>query len=113
MRGIRDENGMTPIVAPNQTQLMSPSTSGDQSNIIPPPGNYLPGYFDHGMGPPGGHFDPKVHPQTASTATITPVTPGTQWQQPHHTGHQPPVTPLPQPVHEMPSDPASIAELKG
>ncbi|TID22018.1 Sodium/potassium-transporting ATPase subunit alpha-2 [Venturia nashicola] len=92
---------------------MPPLTSGVQSNTVGPPGSNPPGYFDQAMGSPGSRFDPKMSPYMPSAATITPMTPGPQWQQPYHMGNQLPMPPLPQHAHEMPAHPAPVAELKG
>ncbi|RDI77373.1 Sodium/potassium-transporting ATPase subunit alpha-2 [Venturia inaequalis] len=113
MRRIRAQNNMTPVVPPEQTQKIPPSVGGIQSNVISPPGHHPPGYFDQALGPPASHFDPKMSPQVPLTARITPMTPESQLQQQYHTGSRPPAPPHPQCVHEMPADPAPVAELKG
>lgn len=113
MRRFRAQNNMKPVVPPEQAQIVPPWTSGGQSNADVLPGHYPPDYFDQAMGPPGSHFDPKMSPQRPSTPALTPITPESQWQPLHHTGIQPPVPVLPKHVHEMPADPAPVAELKG
>jgi hypothetical protein len=107
MRKIRAENDMTPVIRREETQ-QAPQTA--HSNIAPSFGQYQDGYFDQSMGPQGqqvGRFDPKMGPQTSTTAIMTPMSaPGT----PHHTGNQ---SPPQEHIHEMPDNPAPIAELKG
>jgi hypothetical protein len=111
---------MTPVIPREQVQQKAPLINGQQSNIIPPAGQYPDGYFDQAQSQQGqrtGHFDSKMIPQTPSTADTTPMTapgtPATQYQQPHQTANHP-LAPLPpQQIHEMPDNPAPIAELKG
>lgn len=93
MRRIRAQNEMAPLVAPEQPT----PTSGGHGNIITPFGRYPQGEIDQGT-ESSRHFDPKMMPQTPSTASATPMNA---------------LPPSPQPVYEMPANPTPLAELKG
>lgn len=69
MRGIRAQNEMTPVVAPERTQILPPSTSRDESNNTPPPGHCRLAYLDQAMGLLGGHFiESHISPNNTNTS---------------------------------------------
>jgi hypothetical protein len=120
MRRIRAGQDMTPAIPQEQVQQTTSLINEQQSNIVSPTGQYPDRYFDQAQrlqGQQTASPDAKMSPQTPSIASIVPMTstgtPTTQYQQTYRTAHHQTVLTAPQYIHELPDNPAPVAELKG